>query len=44
VLFTDPDAPGRVRDELDVEATRAGFDRPADAFAIAVDGVARAAN
>lgn len=44
VLFADPDAPARVRGELDAEATRAGFDRPADAFAIAVDGVARLAN
>ncbi len=44
VLFVDPDAPARVREELDAEATRAGFDRPADAFAVAVDGVARLAN
>jgi hypothetical protein len=33
-----------VRDELDAEATRAGFDCPADAFGIAVDDVARLAN
>jgi dihydroorotate dehydrogenase (NAD+) catalytic subunit len=44
VLFADPGAPARVREELDAEATRAGFDRPADAFGIAVDGVARLAN
>ena len=44
VLFVDPDAPARVREELDAEATRAGFDRPVDAFAVAVDGVARLAN
>lgn len=44
VLFGDPDAPARVREELDAEARRAGFDRPADAFAIAADGVARLAN
>jgi len=44
VLFADLDAPRRVRDELDVEATCAGFDHPAAAFGIAVDGVARAAN
>jgi dihydroorotate dehydrogenase (NAD+) catalytic subunit len=44
VLFADPDAPGRVREELDAEATRAGFDHPADAFGIAMHGVARAAN
>jgi dihydroorotate dehydrogenase (NAD+) catalytic subunit len=44
VLFADPDAPTRVRAELDAEATRAGFARPADAFGLAVDGVARLAN
>jgi dihydroorotate dehydrogenase (NAD+) catalytic subunit len=44
VLFADPDAPVRVRGELEAEATRAGFDRPADAFAVAVDNVARLAN
>jgi dihydroorotate dehydrogenase (NAD+) catalytic subunit len=44
VLFADPDAPARVRDELDAEAARAGFDRPADAFGIAVTGVAHLAN
>jgi dihydroorotate dehydrogenase (NAD+) catalytic subunit len=44
VLFADPDAPARVREELGVEATRAGFDRPADAFGIAVDNVAPLAN
>jgi dihydroorotate dehydrogenase (NAD+) catalytic subunit len=44
VLFADPDAPARVREELDVEATAAGFDRPGDAFSVAVDGVARLAN
>jgi dihydroorotate dehydrogenase (NAD+) catalytic subunit len=44
VLFADPDAPTRVREELDAEATRAGFDRPGDAFAFSVDGVARLAN
>jgi dihydroorotate dehydrogenase (NAD+) catalytic subunit len=44
VLFADPDAPARVRAELDAEALRAGFDRPADAFAVAVDAVARLAN
>jgi dihydroorotate dehydrogenase (NAD+) catalytic subunit len=40
VLFADPDAPARVREELDVEATRAGFGHPADAFGIAVEAVA----
>jgi len=44
VLFADPDAPTRVRAELDAEATRAGFARPADAFGLAVEGVARLAN
>ena len=44
VLFADPDAPARVRAELDAEATRAGFDRPDDAFGFAIGGVARLAN
>jgi dihydroorotate dehydrogenase (NAD+) catalytic subunit len=44
VLFADPDAPGRVREELDAEATRAGFDHPADAFGVAAHVVARSAN
>jgi dihydroorotate dehydrogenase (NAD+) catalytic subunit len=44
VLFADPDAPGRVRAELDAEATRSGFDHPGDAFGVAVEGVARLAN
>jgi dihydroorotate dehydrogenase (NAD+) catalytic subunit len=44
VLFADPDAPARVREELDAEALRAGFDRPADAFGFAVHDVARLAN
>jgi dihydroorotate dehydrogenase (NAD+) catalytic subunit len=44
VLFADPDAPGRVREELDAEAARAGFDHPADAFGVAAHVVARSAN
>jgi dihydroorotate dehydrogenase (NAD+) catalytic subunit len=44
VLFADPGAPGRVRDELDAEARRAGFVRPDDAFGVAVEDVARLAN
>jgi dihydroorotate dehydrogenase (NAD+) catalytic subunit len=44
VLFADPDAPARVRKELDAEATRAGFDQPADAFGLAAADVARPAN
>ncbi len=44
VLFADVDAPSRVRDELVEEAHRAGFERPEDAFAVAVDSVAKSAN
>jgi hypothetical protein len=33
-----------VRAELIDECARAGFDQPEDAFAIALDGVARLAN
>ena len=44
VLFADPDAPTRVRAELDEEATRAGFDSPADAFGVALEGVAISGN
>jgi len=43
-LFADPDAPQRVRDELEAEATRAGFAQPADAFGVAAADVARLAN
>jgi len=44
VLFADVDAPSRVRDELVAEAHRAGFERPEDAFGVAVDAVAKLAN
>jgi hypothetical protein len=44
VLFADPEAPARVRAELDDAASSAGFDRPTDAFCAALDGVARMAN
>jgi dihydroorotate dehydrogenase (NAD+) catalytic subunit len=44
VLFADPNAPTRVRGELDTEARRAGFDQPADAFGVALGGVVRVAN
>jgi dihydroorotate dehydrogenase (NAD+) catalytic subunit len=44
VLFSDRDAPARVRAELVVEATRAGFERPQDAFGVALETVARVAN
>jgi dihydroorotate dehydrogenase (NAD+) catalytic subunit len=43
-LFADPDAPARVRRELDAEATRAGFEHPADAFCTALAAVAKMAN
>jgi dihydroorotate dehydrogenase (NAD+) catalytic subunit len=44
ILFADPNAPTRVREELEVEAARAGFARPDDAFAVAVESVAHLAN
>ena len=44
ILFADPDAPGRVRDELEVEAERAGFARAEDAFCAALETVAKPAN
>ena len=44
VLFADPHAPVRVRDELRVEARRAGFEHPADAFGVAGHGVVHLAN
>ena len=44
VLFADIDAPSRVRAELVGEANRAGFDRPEDAFGVALRTVARMAN
>ena len=44
VLFVDPDAPSRVRDELAAEASRAGFTRPGDAFCAALETVAKTAN
>jgi dihydroorotate dehydrogenase (NAD+) catalytic subunit len=44
VLFSDPTAPARIRAELDVEAERAGFARPEDAFAHALGFVARMEN
>jgi dihydroorotate dehydrogenase (NAD+) catalytic subunit len=40
ILFTDPDAPARVRDELERAASEAGFARPDDAFCSAVERVA----
>jgi dihydroorotate dehydrogenase (NAD+) catalytic subunit len=44
VLFADPDAPARVRTELELEAGRAGLARPEDAFCAALADVARVAN
>ena len=44
VLFSDPDAPARVRTELEAEAARAGFERSQDAFCVTLDNVARVAN
>ncbi len=44
VLFSDPDAPARVRDELTTECGRLGFNRVEDAFGVALDNVAKLAN
>jgi dihydroorotate dehydrogenase (NAD+) catalytic subunit len=44
ILFADVDAPSRVREELVVEAQRAGFERPDDAFGVALDSVAKLGN
>jgi len=44
VLFADPNAPARVRDELREEVERAGFDTPDAAFGVALDSVANLAN
>ena len=44
VLFADIDAPSRVRAELVDEANRAGFERPEDAFGVALQTVAKLAN
>lgn len=44
ILFADSDAPARVREELEAEAMRAGFQSPADAFGIALESVANMAN
>jgi len=44
VLFADPDAPQRVRDELAEECARCGFDNVDDAYCAALDAVVNAAN
>jgi len=36
VLFADPAAPGRIRAELDAEATARGYDHPIDAQGVAI--------
>ena len=41
ILFSDPDAPSRVRRELAEEVQRTGFERPEDAFGVALDNVAK---
>ncbi|HVC88433.1 MAG TPA: dihydroorotate dehydrogenase catalytic subunit [Gaiellaceae bacterium] len=44
VLFADPDAPARVRRELNEEARRAGFDQADDAFGVALVSVGSQGN
>lgn len=44
VLFSDPDAPARVRRELVEEAARLGISNPADAFGAALESVVRVEN
>jgi dihydroorotate dehydrogenase (NAD+) catalytic subunit len=43
VLFSDPDAPARVRTELAAECARVGYE-PDDAFGVALGNVAKLAN
>ena len=44
VLFSDPDAPARIRGELEEECRRLGFERVEDAFGVALGNVAKLAN
>jgi len=44
VLFADPDAPLRVREELAKEIATLGFDAPEDAFGVAIQPVASTVN
>jgi dihydroorotate dehydrogenase (NAD+) catalytic subunit len=44
ILFADPDAPSRIREELSMEATRAGFETPEAAFCVTLSAVAKMAN
>ena len=44
VLFADPDAPSRIRAELEQELSAHGFDTPADAFCAALKTVASLEN
>jgi dihydroorotate dehydrogenase (NAD+) catalytic subunit len=39
ILFSDPSAPGRIRDELEAEAAARGFDQPAAARGVAIETV-----
>jgi dihydroorotate dehydrogenase (NAD+) catalytic subunit len=43
-LFADPEAPGRLRRELDEAVAEAGFERLEEAFSTALEGVAKPAN
>ena len=44
ILFADPDAPSRIREELVEEARRAGFETPEAAFSVTLAAVAKMAN
>ena len=44
VLFSDPDAPARVRRELAEESLRLGFEDPAEVFCAALDPVVKMEN
>jgi dihydroorotate dehydrogenase (NAD+) catalytic subunit len=44
ILFADPDAPTRIREELAEEATRAGFETPESALSATLASVAKMAN
>ena len=44
VLFADPDAPARVRAELEVALANAGFDNTSEAFCAAQEPVFTAGN
>jgi dihydroorotate dehydrogenase (NAD+) catalytic subunit len=44
VLFADPDAPDRIRGELSLACSSAGFDNTAEAFSAAQDAVCASGN